>query len=71
MKITVTVPENSTGDFYEKICTGFKKQYGNDIELIKRTSKALIGGFTAEVNGTVYDTSVRSKLNEIKKAIKG
>ncbi|MBO4467782.1 MAG: F0F1 ATP synthase subunit delta [Clostridia bacterium] len=71
MKITITVPENSTDDFYEEICSGFRKRYGDDIQTVKRTSCSLIGGFTAEANGTVYDTSVSSKLNEIKKAIKG
>ena len=70
MKIIITVPENSSDDFYNDICSGFKKKYGNDITTVKRTSDSLIGGFTAEANGTVYDTSVRAKLNEIKKAIK-
>ncbi|HCH28166.1 MAG TPA: hypothetical protein DEW35_01530 [Ruminococcaceae bacterium] len=71
MKIIITVPDNSYEDFYDDICSGFKKKYGNDTEFLKRTSNSLIGGFSAEVNGTVYDTSVRAKLNEIKKAIKG
>ena len=71
MKITITVPENSTDDLYEEICAGFIQRYGNEIKFEKKTSASLIGGFTAEANGTVYDTSVSSKLNVIKKAIKG
>ena len=71
MKITVTVPENSTDEFFEEICTRFKQKYTDDIKIVKRTSDSIIGGFIAEANGTVYDTSIRTKLNEIKKAIKG
>ncbi|MCQ2454950.1 MAG: F0F1 ATP synthase subunit delta [Clostridia bacterium] len=69
MTVTITVPKDLSDDIYEKILDGFKKKYGDDTVFIKEKSTKIIGGFIAEVDGTVYDTSIRSKLNEIKKAI--
>lgn len=70
MKITVTVPDNMDDEFFEAICSGFKKKYGDDIVIVRRTDPLLIGGFTAEADGVCYDTSVRSKLDKIKEAMK-
>lgn len=67
MRIIVTVPENTKPDYFEKICIGFKEKYGNDVSFVRETHPDLIGGFVAEVDGIVYDTSIRSKLAEIKK----
>ncbi len=67
MRITVTVPENTDEEYFEKICIGFRKKYGSDVSFIRETHPNLIGGFVAEVGGTVYDTSIHSKLAEIKK----
>lgn len=69
MKITITVPKNSTDDFYQSIVNGFKKKYGEDNSFVKEIDETIIGGFIAEANGTVFDTSIRSKLNEIKRVI--
>lgn len=69
MTITITVPANITEELYNKICDGFKKRYGNDITFLKETDEKIIGGFIAEANGIVYDTTIRSKLNMIKKVI--
>lgn len=70
MNIIITVPLNSPDSFYESICAGFIKKYGNDIKFTKVQKDDIIGGFIAEVDKTVYDTSVKTKLYEIKKAIK-
>ena len=69
MTITITVPGNATDEIYNKICDGFRKRYGDDVKFLKETDQSIIGGFIAEANGTVYDTTVRAKLNEIKRVI--
>ncbi|MBQ9354352.1 MAG: F0F1 ATP synthase subunit delta [Clostridia bacterium] len=69
MTITITVPANITDETYKEICEGFKKRYGNDITFLKETDEKIIGGFIAEANGIVYDTTIRSKLNMVKKVI--
>ena len=69
MTITITVPENASDEIYNKICDGFRKRYGDNVKFLKETDGSIIGGFIAEANGTVYDTTVRAKLNEIKRVI--
>lgn len=69
MKITIIVPENTGEEYYQSICNGYRKKYGDGISFSKETDSRLIGGFIAEVDGTVYDTSIRSKLVTIKKVI--
>lgn len=69
MKIEITVRSDAKKEFYDSICNGFIKKYGNDITFTKLTDDSLIGGFSAKVDGTVYDTSVKAKLSEIKKVI--
>ena len=69
MTVTITVPENATEEIYNKICDGFRKKYGDDITFLKETDDSIIGGFIAEANGTVSDTTVRAKLDEIKRII--
>jgi len=68
MKITITVPKTCDDDYFDKICDGFRKKYGDTVTFEKETAD-IIGGFIAEVDGTVFDTSVRSKLKEIKRVI--
>jgi len=68
MKITITIPNNADDEYFEKICNEYRKKYGDDTKFEKETAD-IIGGFIAEVDGTVYDTSIRSKLKEIKRAI--
>ena len=69
MTITITVPENTDDEIYNKICDGFKKRYGDNVKFLKETDENIIGGFIAEANGTVYDTTIRAKLDEIKRVI--
>ncbi len=69
MTITIIVPENATEEIYNKICDGFRKRYGDDVTFLKETDQRIIGGFIAEADGTVYDTTIRAKLNEIKRVI--
>ncbi len=70
MTITVKVPKNTEQEYFEYISKKLKKKYGEETVIKKETDGDIIGGFIAEIDGTVYDTSIRSKLDEIKKAIK-
>lgn len=70
MTIIVKVPSNTEQEFFDYISDKFKDKYGKETIINMETDDSIIGGFIAEIDGTVYDTSVRSKLDEIKKAIK-
>ncbi len=69
MKITITVPENTDDAYFKSICDGFKKKYGEDTVFSKELSGELIGGFKAEADGEVYDTSIFTKLAAIKRLL--
>lgn len=47
------------------------REYKGQIELIEKTDKDLIGGFVLTVNGKQVDTSIKRKLNDLKKNFSG
>lgn len=47
------------------------KSATGSIEIIEKTDKALIGGFVLNVNGQRIDTSVKRKLNDLRKNFSG
>ena len=53
------------------ICDSFDSMMGRhiDFRIIKKDS--LIGGFSAEIDGEIYDTSMGSRLAELKKLFSG
>ncbi len=69
MKIIITVPTGTKDDYFDKICEKFKEKYGEETVFEKILSDSLIGGFSADIDGTVYDTSIRSKLYAVKRTI--
>ncbi len=66
--ITVT-PDLSERDFGE-ICKHFNKKCGTELEFERINDPALIGGFVAEIDGEVYDTSIKTKLEQLKRHIR-
>ncbi len=69
MKIIISVPSNTDDSYFQNICSGFKKKYGEDTAFVKEIRDDIIGGFIAEADGMVFDTSVASKLEEIKRIV--
>ena len=47
------------------VCDKFSALYGRKLEFDIVKDEKLIGGFIAMIEGTVYDTSFSSRLNEI------
>lgn len=48
-----------------------KQTYKGEIELVEKTDKSLIGGFVLTINDKQVDTSVKRKLNDLKKNFSG
>ncbi len=48
-----------------------KETYKGEIELVEKTDKSLIGGFVLTVNDKQVDTSIKRKLNDLKKNFSG
>jgi F0F1-type ATP synthase delta subunit len=47
-----------------------KKKLGKDIEFEYKIDNSIIGGFIINLDGIVYDNSVRTQLDRLKKHIK-
>lgn len=55
----------------KKVLEIVKQQYKGEIELVEKTDKNLIGGFVLTINDKQIDTSIRRKLNDLKKNFSG
>ena len=62
----LTVPENMTDETYRLLCEKTATRFGADIVFEKRVDSTLLGGFILELDGTVYDVSLRTQLEQLK-----
>lgn len=67
--ITLTTTANMSDGTYNYICNGFIEKYGNDISFEHITDDSIIGGFIADLGGEVFDLSIGSQLERLKKHI--
>lgn len=56
-------------DQMEQIGAKFKKITQKNIETLQNINKNMLGGFKVQINDTVYDYSIESKLKKFKSAI--
>lgn len=70
-KVVITVAENMSADTYAYICDGFRRNFGEDCEFRRLVDNHIIGGFIANVNGEIFDLSIASQLQQMKKHIAG
>ncbi len=69
MKAIITVTSSLSDEQYKSICDGFIKKYGCDLCFEKRIDDGIIGGFIADIDGEIYDTSISSQLEKMSKHI--
>ena len=69
LKIIASVADNFTDDTYNYLCLKIREKYG-ECEIVRVNDATLIGGFTVNVNGRVFDYSVKGRLHEFKRYIK-
>jgi F0F1-type ATP synthase delta subunit len=69
-KSTIIVADNITIPTYRYLCDELKKKLGKDIEFEHKIDNSIIGGFIINLDGIVYDNSVRTQLDRLKKHIK-
>ncbi len=68
-KVIITVSDKFEAELYKKLCDGIKKKIG-DCETEQITDNKIIDGFTVEIDGTVYDYSILSKINQAERELK-
>ena len=62
----ITAASNMTDGTYGVLCEKARKKFGEDIVFQRITDDGVIGGFVMELDGTVYDLSVRTQLELMK-----
>lgn len=65
--VVITVCENMSEKTYQTLLDGIKARFGEDVSVTKHIDPSIIGGFVLNVDGVVYDNSISSQLNELKK----
>ena len=68
-KATLTVSGSMSDETYSLLENGIKKKFGEDIAVTRLVDETLIGGFVLSVDGVIYDNSVISQLDRIKKEL--
>ncbi len=67
--IILTTSSNMSESTYNYICDGFNKKYGTDFDFQHIIDDSIIGGFIADLGGEVFDLSISSQLERLKKHI--
>ena len=68
-KAVITVCENMSENTFKLLSDEIKKRHGEDVSIVKNIDNSLLGGFILTVDGVVYDNSVSSQLEKIKKEL--
>ncbi len=69
-KISITTSHPLNDDEKEQIIKKFKSKFKNEeLEFEFNIDKSIIGGIVITINDTLYDFSIKNKLNLIKKTL--
>ncbi|NCG20017.1 MAG: ATP synthase F1 subunit delta [Rhodobacterales bacterium] len=69
IKVFVTTAESMTDAMAAEVQDAMSKTTGKEVILETTVDASLIGGMIAKVGGTVYDSSIRSRLTQIKQQL--
>lgn len=65
----ITTASNIDDKLEKQITELIKKQFNSDVELEKKTDKNIIGGFILKIDDLLYDSSISSKLRQLKRSL--
>ena len=66
-KCTVTAASNMSRDTFEYLCGKLKERFGDEISPELITDDGVIGGCVIDLDGHIFDLSVRTQLEELRK----
>ena len=67
--VTVTSAVELDPEIAERIGSEIEKQTGNKVELQRRVDPDILGGLVVQVGNMVMDTSIRNRLEKLKKSV--
>lgn len=65
----ITAASNMSDETYRYLCGKARAKFGEDITFTRITDDSVIGGFCMELDGTVYDLTVRTQLRMLKQSM--
>ncbi len=68
-RVTVRTAEPMSPQIEAEVRTALQTSTGKTVVLTTEVDPSLIGGMIAQVGGTVYDSSIRTRLQNIKQAL--
>ena len=71
LKVNVTSVSEVSDSLISKLKKIFSKNGKMNVKIVNIIDKDLLGGLIIQVGSNLIDTSVRTKLNKIKSAMKG
>ena len=69
IRVRVSTAEPLTAEMTAEVQLALQKITGQDVVLDTHIDETLIGGLVARVGGTVYDASIRTRLNDMKQRL--
>src|SRR5215204_2786054 len=67
--VTVTSAVELDPEIAERIGSEIEKQTGNRVELQRRVDPDILGGLVVQVGNMVLDTSIRNRLEKLRKSV--
>jgi len=68
-KAVITVSESMSEKSYKALEQGVRDRFEDELSITKQVDPTLIGGFILTVDGVIYDNSIRTQLEQIKKEL--
>ena len=62
----ITAASNMSEDTFRYLAERVKARFGDDLFVTRVTDESVIGGFSMELDGTVYDMTVRTQLEKLR-----
>lgn len=69
VKVEVTTAEPMTPQIEAEVRATMEAATGKQVILVAKVDRSLIGGMVASVNGKVYDSSIRTRLEMLKQSL--
>jgi len=67
----VTSAEKLTAAQLKDLTAALKARVGKDVQLVTKTDSSILGGLTVKIGSTLIDNSLKTKLQNLKVAMKG
>lgn len=68
-KSKLTLPAGADRETADYIISSFEELFGRSLDFEIKTDRSLLGGFIAEIDGCIFDSSVSSKLAEVRRLL--